>query len=156
MLKLLAWLIVLSATFAAGYWAGQRPIGELGQSVTTLTRTAMDQTAELSRKAVEKTSGMERQLRMRQGLVDAKERLIEAKSNLLDKNYGAAAKNLDEVVADLQRASDAGAAHAAPALTKARAARDRLAGGRPVPRTALDDIMKSMNEGVEQAGRTER
>lgn len=96
MLKLLGWLVLLAAVFACGYYVGQRPIGELRKTVTDLSRNIMDTTL-----------GLERTMRLRQGLVDGKAQLIEAKSELLDRNFGNAAKSLAEAVEQLEKASSA-------------------------------------------------
>jgi hypothetical protein len=150
MFRLLGWLVMLSVGFAAGYWAGQRPIGELQKSVTDLSKKAMDQTQELTRKAVDTTSGVERSLRVRQGLVDAKDRLVQAKSDLLEKNYGSAAKNMDEVVTDLERIGGVDNPRQRNAvqavLVKARDARAKLNAGRPVGQATLNQIQKGLDE----------
>jgi hypothetical protein len=150
MLKLLGWLLLIGVSFSAGYWAGQRPVGELRQSVADLSRRAVEQTGELTRKAVATTSDLERRLRQQQGVVEARERLVAAKSDLLDKNYGSAAKQLDAVLTELDRIPDEGSAQARAAVHSAaahvREAKRQLASGKPVAKATLEQIQRGLDE----------
>ena len=83
MLRFLGLVVLIGTTFVLGYYIGQRPISELRKTVRDLSRDVLDTTL-----------GIERNLRQRSGLVDAKSRLIQAKSELLDRNFGSAAKEL--------------------------------------------------------------
>ena len=139
MLRLIGLLVLLSFSFAAGYYAGQQPVGELRNTIATLTRTLLDT-----------TTGIERTVRLKQGVVDAKERLIQAKSDLLDKNYGSAAKAMEAVVTDLERVGESGrdgaqAGQVRGVIAKARSAHKILAAGKPISRSRLDDIQKDLN-----------
>ena len=150
MFRLLGWIVMLSIGFAAGYWAGQRPVGDLRKSVSELSAKLVQQTEALTRRAVESTSGVERHLRLRQGVVDAKDRLIQAKSDVLEKNYGSAAKHMEQVVTDLERLGaldDTRLRTVVQSLVgKARDARDKLTAGRPVAPAALNEIQKGLDE----------
>jgi hypothetical protein len=90
MLKFLGVVLLLAASFASGYYFGQRPVGTLQQTVSHLQQSLK----ELSRNVLDTTTGIERDLRRRQGLVDAKSRLVQAKANVFERNFGDAAKEL--------------------------------------------------------------
>ena len=49
--------------------------------------------------------GIERDLRRRQGLIDAKSRIVQAKSELFDKNFGEAATQLGQAAETLENAT---------------------------------------------------
>jgi hypothetical protein len=59
---------------------------------------------DMSRNVVDTTMGIERDLRRRQALLDTKSRVVQAKAELVDKNYGEAAKQLAEGVEALESA----------------------------------------------------
>ena len=139
MLKFLGLLVLLTAAFGSGYYVGQHPSNELRKIVSDLSRQALDT-----------TTGMERNLRARQGLTDAKSQVIQAKSDLFDHNYGSAARTLGEVMANLERARDAGALSSPSTdlnqlIMKIRDTRQELASGKVVSRTRLDDIQKEVD-----------
>ncbi len=139
MLRFLGLVVLIGTTFALGYYIGQRPIGELKKTVRDLSRNVLDTTL-----------GLERNLRQRQGLVDAKSRLIQAKSDMLDRNFGNAAKELSEAVDQLEKASNAErdsgrTSTIRPLVTKVREAQLELSVGKAVPRTKLDEIQKALD-----------
>lgn len=139
MLKFLGWLVMLAAVFASGYYAGQRPIGELTKTVTDLSRNIIDTTL-----------GLERTLRLRQGLMDTKAQVIEAKSELLDRNFGNAAKALADAVEHLEKASSAERdggwpQKVRPLIAKVKEAQLELSMGKAIPRSKLDEIQKELD-----------
>ena len=139
MLKLVGLVVLLTTAFGLGYYIAQRPIGELKKTVRDLSRNVLDTTL-----------GLERNLRQRQGLVDAKSRLIQAKSEMLDRNFGNAAKELSEAVDQLEKASNAErdsgrTSTISPLVTKVREAQLELLVGKAVPRTKLDEIQKALD-----------
>jgi hypothetical protein len=83
MLRFLGLMILLLSAFALGYMWGKRPLANLEQTVRDLSRNVMDTTL-----------GIERDLRRREGLVDAKARLVQAKSDLFNKDGAGAVKEL--------------------------------------------------------------
>ena len=97
MLKLLGLIVLVGAAFGMGYYVGQHPIADLKHAV-----------ADVSRHLLDTTLGVERDLRMKQDLTEAKARLIQAKAEVLDRNYGNAAKALSHAIADLDNAAMAG------------------------------------------------
>ena len=144
MLKLVGLVVLLTTAFGLGYYIGQRPIGELKKTVRDLSRNVLDTTL-----------GLERNLRQRQGLVDAKSRLIQAKSEMLDRNFGNAAKELSEAVDQLEKASNAErdsgrTSTIRPLVTKVREAQLELSVGKAVPRTKLDEIRKELDAVIDQ------
>ena len=74
MVKFLAVLLLLAGAFGAGYYLGQRPVGTLQRTVAELQQSLKD----VSRNVLDTTLGIERDLRKRQGLVDAKSRLVQS------------------------------------------------------------------------------
>jgi len=144
MLKLVGLVVLLTTAFGLGYYIGQRPIGELKKTVRDLSRNVLDTTL-----------GLERNLRQRQGLVDAKSRLIQAKSDMLDRNFGNAAKELSEAVDQLEKASNAErdsgrTSTISPLVTKVREAQLELSVGKAVTRTKLDEIQKALDAMIAQ------
>src|SRR2546428_14157114 len=77
MLRFLGMLTIVGLAFACGIYIGR-------QGPETLLHKAK----QLSSQVLASTSTLERNLSLRTGLVNAKERLVQAKSELLDKNYG--------------------------------------------------------------------
>jgi hypothetical protein len=139
MLKLLGWVVLLTTVFGLGYYVGQHPIGELQKTIADLTRNVRDTTL-----------GFERTLRLRQGLVDAKAGVIQAKSELLDRNFGNAADELGQAVEHLEKAGsaerDGGRPQKVrPLIIKVREAQLDLSQGKALPRTKLDDIQKELD-----------
>lgn len=106
MFKFLLLVTMLAASFGAGYYFGQRPVGTLQQTVAHLSErwTVSQKTiadlqqsiTNLSRNVIDTTVGIEQDLRRRQGLVEAKSRLVQAKIQVLDRNFGEAAKELGQ------------------------------------------------------------
>lgn len=94
MAKFLVVVVLLVGAFGAGYYLGQRPVGTLQRTVAELQQSLKD----VSRNVLDTTLGIERDLRRRQGLVDAKSRLVQAKAHLADHNFGDAAKELAEAI----------------------------------------------------------
>lgn len=147
MLKLLGILILIAASFGAGYYVGQRPIGSLQQTVSDLQQSI----TKLSRNVLDTTQGIERDLRRRQGLVDAKSRVVQAKANLFDRNFGDAAKELGEAVTLLENATKG--AKADPAIdairelaSTIREVRLEISMGKTMPMKRLDEIQLRLDK----------
>ncbi len=94
MAKFLVVVLLLIGAFGAGYYLGQRPVGTLQRTVAELQQSLKD----VSRNVLDTTLGIERDLRRRQGLVEAKSRLVQAKAHLADRNFGDAARELGQAV----------------------------------------------------------
>ncbi len=101
MWKFIAVLALTAASFGLGFYFGQRPVGTLQQTASDL----QDSLKDTSRNIIDTTMGIERDLRRRQGLLDAKSMVVQAKSELLDKNLGEAAKQLGEAAETLEKAT---------------------------------------------------
>ena len=84
MLKFIGLMVVISVSFAGGYYFGQRPVGTLLQTVSDLQHSLK----ELSRNVLDTTTGIERDLRRRQSLVEAKSELVQARAAILEHNLG--------------------------------------------------------------------
>lgn len=139
MLKFLGIVLAMMSVFALGYYVGQRPAGEPQQIVKELSRTVMDT-----------AMGIERDLRRRQGLVDAKARVVQAKSDMFDKNFGDAAKDLAEAVDSLESANKGSRQEdptaAVTELTgRIRELRLEISMGKKVPLSQLDEIQKEID-----------
>lgn len=147
MLKFLGLLILIAASFSAGYYVGQRPIGTLQQTVSDLQQSI----TKLSRNVLDTTQGIERDLRRRQGLVDAKSRVVQAKANLFERNFGDAAKELGEAVTVLENATKG--AKADPAIdavrdlaSAMREVRLEVSMGKTTPMKRLDEIQLRLDK----------
>ena len=146
MVKFVGILVVLGAAFGLGYFVGQLPISEKNSTIENLK----SQMTNLSRNVVDTTMGIPASLRSRQGLLDAKSRLIQAKSDLLDRNYGNASKELAEAADLLDQAGQAERDSGRTATLKAMAGKARevkleLSMGKTVPRARLDEIQKELD-----------
>lgn len=140
MLKFLGILILTASAFVLGYYLGQRPAGAPQQMVKDLSRDVMDTAL-----------GIERDLRRRQGLVDAKARVIQAKSDMFDKNFGEAAKELAEAVDSLENATKGSHQQDPTAAVieltgKVRELRLEVSMGKKVPLSQLDEIQKEIDK----------
>jgi hypothetical protein len=94
--------------------------------------------------------GIERDLRRRQGLLDAKSRVVQAKSDLLDKNLGEAATQLGEAAETLEKATKGAKQDesilALRALTGTlQEVRLELSMGKPMSIKKLDDIQREVD-----------
>jgi len=146
MVKFVGILVVLGAAFGLGYFVGQLPISEKNSTIDNLK----SQMTNLSRNVVDTTMGIPASLRSRQGLLDAKSRLIQAKSDLLDRNYGNASKELTAAADLLDQAGQAERDSGRTATLKAMAGKARevkleLSMGKTVPRARLDEIQKEVD-----------
>jgi hypothetical protein len=144
MLKFLGLLLVLTATFATGFYLGRHSIGEL-------TKTVTDTITDLSRNVVDTTVGLERTLRGRQSLVEVKAQVIQAKSDMLDHNFGSATKALNQAVTDLEQTKQIEQVAERTTqinnlILKIRAVQQELTSGKTIVRTRLDDIQKEVDK----------
>jgi hypothetical protein len=144
MLKFLGLLIVLTTTFATGFYLGRHSIGEL-------TKTVADTVTDLSRNVVDTTVGLERSLRGRQSLVEVKAQVVQAKSDILDHNFGSATKALNQAVSDLERTKQIEKVAERTTqinnlILKIRATQQEIASGKTIARARLDDIQKEVDK----------
>ena len=146
MWKFIAALVLAAASFALGFYFGQRPVGTLQQTVLDLQQSLKN----TSRDIFDTTMGIERDLRRRQGLIDTKSRVVQAKSDLFDKNFGEAAKQLGEAAETLENATKGAKQDesilAVRALTGTlREVRLELSMGKPVSMKKLDEIQREVD-----------
>src|SRR5262245_26337464 len=147
MWKFLVFLAVVALSFGLGFYFGQRPVGTLQETVSDLQHSLQD----TSRNIIDTTMGIERDLRRRQGLIDSKSRVVQAKSDLFDKNYGEAAKQLGEAAETLEKvvkgAKQDESIHALRTLTRTiQEVRLELSMGKPVSRKKLDEIQLEIDQ----------
>ncbi len=147
MVKFIGILLLVAAAFGAGYYIGQRPIGTLQHTISDLQQSIK----ELSRNVFDTTMGIERDLRRRQGLLDAKSRLVEAKANVFERNFGDAAKELGEAVNALEAATKGGKPDEVNSAVReltgsCREARLEIAMGKTVPLKKLDEIQHRLDQ----------
>ena len=146
MWKFIAVLVLIAASFGLGFYFGQRPAGTLQETAAELQHSLKD----TSRNIYDSTMGIERDLRRRQGLIDTKSRVVQAKSELFDKNFGEAAKQLGEAAEALENvtkgAKQDASIRALRALTGTlREARLELSMGKTVSMKTLDDIQREVD-----------
>jgi hypothetical protein len=146
MWKFIAILALAAASFGLGFYFGQRPVGTLQQTVLDLQHSVKD----TSRNILDTTMGIERDLRRRQGLIDTKSRVVQAKSDLFDKNFGEAATQLGEAAEALENVTK-GAKQDEPILAlraltgTLREVRLELSMGKPVSMKKLDEIQREVD-----------
>jgi hypothetical protein len=146
MWKFIAVLVLVAVSFGLGFYFGQRPVGTLQQTVLDLEHSVKD----TSRNILDTTMGIEKDLRRRQGLIDAKSRVVQAKSELFDKNFGEVAKQLSEAAETLENATRGAKQDesilAVRALTGTlREVRLELSMGKPVSMKKLDEIQREVD-----------
>jgi hypothetical protein len=139
MLRFIGLLVLLLTSFGFGYFWGKQPTSNLEQTVK-----------DLSRNMVNTSLGIERDLRRRQGLVEAKSRIVQAKAELFNKNTNDAVKELADA-ADLLDKTTRGGRHIDPnaqvneLTTKIRELRLELSLGKKISVTKLDEIQKELD-----------
>ena len=146
MWKFIAALALAFASFGLGFYFGQRPVGTLQQTVSDL----QDSLKNTSRNIFDTTMGIERDLRRRQGLIDSKSRVVQAKSELFDKNFGEAAKQLGEAAETLESVTKGAKQDesilALRALTETlREVKLELSMGKAVSMKKLDEIQREVD-----------
>ena len=146
MWKFVAALALAAVSFSLGFYFGQRPVGTLQQTVSDLQQSLKD----MSRNIFDTTMGIERDLRRRQALIDTKSRVVQAKSELFDKNFGEAATQLGEAAETLENATKSAKQDesilAARALTGTlREVRLELSMGKAVSIKKLDEIQREVD-----------
>ena len=146
MWKFVAALVLAAASFGLGFYFGHRPVGTLQQTVSDLQQSLKD----TSRNIFDATMGIKQDMRRRQGLIDTKSRVVQAKSELFDKNFGEAAKQLGEAAETLENATKGAkqdeSALAVRALTGTlREVRLELSMGKTVSMKKLDDIQREVD-----------
>jgi hypothetical protein len=139
MLRFLGLIVLLVGAFALGYTWGKRPLPDLERTVR-----------DLSRNVVDTTLGIERDLRKREGLVNAKARIVQAKSDLMNKNTTDAAKELAEAIDSLETATQDSRTVDPTLQTRELAGKLRhikleLSRGKKGTAARLDDIQKEVD-----------
>ncbi|TKB66862.1 MAG: hypothetical protein E8D52_14345 [Nitrospira sp.] len=147
MVKFFAVVLLLIGAFGAGYYLGQRPVGTLQRTVAELQQSLKD----MSRNVLDTTLGIERDLRRRQGLVDAKSRLVQAKAHLVDRNFGDAAKEIAEAITAVEAAtkgtkSDDATNALRDMAGSLREVKLEIVTGKQVSMKKLDDLQQNMNQ----------
>jgi hypothetical protein len=146
MWKFVGVLALAVASFGLGYYFGQRPVGTLEQTVGDLQQSLK----QMSRNVLDTTMGIERDLRRRQALLDTKARVVQAKSDLFDKNYGEAAKQLAEGVEALESAlkgakKDETTQALKSVAEKLQEIRLELSMGKTIPMKKLDELQQEID-----------
>ena len=147
MVKFLAVVLLLVGAFGAGYYLGQRPVGTLQRTVAELQQSLKD----MSRNVLDTTLGIERDLRRRQGLVDAKSRLVQAKAHLVDRNFGDAAKEMAEAIAAVEAATKGGKSDTATNALRdmagsLREVKSEIVTGKQGSMKKLDELQQRMDQ----------
>jgi hypothetical protein len=139
MLRFLGLSVLLIGAFALGYAWGKRPPADLERTVRDLSRNVMDT-----------TMGIERDFRRREGLLNAKARIVQAKSDLLNRNANNAANELSEAIDSLESAAESVKNVDPPPQTKQLAGKLRqiksdIALGKKGATTRLDGVQKEVD-----------
>jgi hypothetical protein len=147
MVKFFAVVLLLVGAFGAGYYLGQRPVGTLQRTVAELQQSLKD----MSRNVLDTTLGIERDLRRRQGLVDAKSRLVQAKAHLVDRNFGDAAKEMAEAIEAVEATTKGTKTDDATNALRdmagsLREVKLQIVTGKQVSMKKLDELQQRMNQ----------
>jgi hypothetical protein len=139
MLRFLGLLLLLVGAFGLGYIYGTRPLGNFEQTFKDVSRNVLDT-----------TMGIERDLRRRQGLIEAKARIVQARSDLFQKNTSDAVKDLAEAVDSLESATLGGKqvdpnAQVRELTARIRQTRLDVSQGKKIPASRLDEIQKEVD-----------
>jgi hypothetical protein len=134
MLKFFGVLFLVGVAFAIGYQMGR-------EGPETLLKKARDAGSEMVAKAMT----LERTQSLRASLVSAKERLVQAKSDMLDKNYGKAVTGLEETAHTLSQAKVDADQELRPKLEALAKKISNLATDAKVPKPA---VITKINEAV--------
>ena len=112
MVKFIIILVLIACSFGAGYYLGQEPVGTLQTNVSDLSKrlAISKETIEgfqqlvkkLSKDVLDATMRNERDLSRRQGLLEAKSKVVQAKADILDRNLANATKALADAVTALE------------------------------------------------------
>ena len=139
MLKFLGFLMVVGLAFGLGVYVGQKG-----------PENVLHKAKQLGADVVARTSSVERSLAARTGIVNAKERLVQAKSELLDKNYGKAVSGLEEASQALAKARDAASddlrGNLEKALEKVAAAKTAAQALKPGLQTKVDELVRDLDQ----------
>ena len=141
MFKLVGFLVVVLGSFSLGFYVGHQNIPDMKEAVMNVSRYALDTAMGL---------GPKRQLQWRGRLVEAKARIVQAKSELMDRNFGTARRELDRALTALETASEAGSEPPQRATlriltTEVRDIRGKIKSGQPVSQSTLNDIQKELD-----------
>lgn len=149
MLRFLGLLVILAAAFGLGYIYGtvygMRPLGILEPPVKALSRS-LGILPSMSSVVID-TAGVE-DLGRQRGLIEAKARIVQAKSALFQKNTKEAVKELAEAVDSLENASGKQAmarGHLREITEKIRQTRLDLLQGKKLAASRLDEVQKEVD-----------
>ena len=138
MLKFLGFLMVVGLAFGLGLYVGRQG-----------PENVLHKVKQLGAEVVAKTGSVERSLAVRTGIVNAKERLVQAKSELLDKNYGKAVSGLEEASQAITKAKDAAGddlrGNLEKTLEKVSAVKTDAQALKPHLQTKVDELVKELD-----------
>lgn len=151
MWKFIGVLALIVASFALGFYFGQRPAGTLEETVAGLPKSIK----EVSRNVMDTTMGIEQDLRRRQALLETKSKIVQTRSEVLDKNFGEAAKQLADGVAGLETAikgarQDASTQAVRAVIGTLQELRLELSMGKPVPMKKLNEVQKEIDRQLDK------
>jgi hypothetical protein len=146
MLKAFAIIALAIASFGIGFYFGQRPVGTLPNTISDFQQSIKD----LSRNVFDTTMGIERDLRRRQGLLDTKSHIVQAKADFVDKNFGEAAKELAEAADGLENVAKGTKQDESILAVRAlagslREVRLEISMGKAVPMKKLDELQHEVD-----------
>jgi len=139
MLKFLGFLVVMGLIFGLGVYVGQQGPDKV-----------LHKAKQFGADVAAKTGSVERNLAVRTGLVNAKERLVQAKSDLLDKNYGRAVAGLDEAAQALTAAKASAGEELSgkieKVLGKAASVKAEALALKPALHEKVDELVKELDQ----------
>lgn len=139
MLKFLGFLMVVGLAFGLGVYVGRQG-----------PENVLHKAKQLGAEVMAKTGSVERNLTIRMSLVTAKERLVQAKSELLDKNYGKAVSGLEEASQAITKAKDSAGddlrGNLEKTLDKVSAVKTDAKALKPNLQTKVDALVKELDQ----------
>jgi hypothetical protein len=146
MWKFVGILVLTALSFGLGFYFGQRPAGTLQETVAGPPQSIKD----VSRSVIDTTMGIEQDLRRRQALLDTKSKVVQCRSDLLDKNLGEAARQLADGVAGLEQAIKTGKPDALTQEVRTligslQELRLELSMGKPIPMKKLSELQQDID-----------
>jgi len=151
MWKFIGVVVLVAASFSLGFYFGQRPVGTLQDTVGDLRQSLKD----MSRNVIDTTMGIEQDLRRRQALLETKSKIVQARSEVLDKNFGEAAKQLADGVAGLEAAikgarQDGSTQAVRTIIGTLQELRLESSMGKPVPMKKLNEVQKEIDRQLDK------
>ncbi len=141
MFRFIGFVFVVTGSFALGFYVGQQPIPNATQAIKDVSQYALDTALGM---------GKEKSGAGRVELLEAKSRILQAKSELLEKNFGNATREVAKALLLLEQASHAQRESSQKQATerivkKTYDTHEQMSRGTVLPRSKLDEIQQDLD-----------